>query len=311
MWRKMCPRQVRLDGVSFSVHSEVAGLARPQQREWLARAKERATRRTRRSAPKATGARSGWPWQGKTGYRAGTPFIAASHLRGSRHRQDNRGCRAATRIAAIDHPAGNCRPLSFAVSVDQVKLLMDVAAAQEVFAKRQNLGEVVIGFAYALKFHALEKLAELLKALPKATGSRGQARGRDISGGTKLVPPENSAPSFADLGVDKKTAAIARQLIALPAATREAIAQREDTLAHARRRQKGDALEQDVNIEKARGGDAPQRARRADCLAGAIRREPHPCGRSDDTPHAVGLSVSRRHGELRAFQDWGSGWWLA
>ncbi len=71
------------------------------------------------------------------------------------------------------------------------------------------------------------------------------------------------------------------------------------------------ALEQDVNIEKARGGDAPQRARRADCVAGAIRREPHPCGRSDDTPQAVGLSVSRRHGELSAFQDWGAGWWLA
>ncbi len=40
MWRKMCLRQVRLEGVSFSVHSEVAGLDAKEQREWLTRAKD-------------------------------------------------------------------------------------------------------------------------------------------------------------------------------------------------------------------------------------------------------------------------------
>ncbi len=110
------------------------------------------------------------------------------------------------------------KALSVAVGVDQVKLVMDVAAAQEVFAKRQNLGEVVIGFAYALKFHALAKLGDLLEAMPKATGEFTSAQ--KAHGGTRKEPPSSTA-TLAELGIDKKTSAVAQQLAALPAETRD------------------------------------------------------------------------------------------
>lgn len=144
------------------------------------------------------------------------------------------------------------KALAFAVGVDQVKLVMDVAAAQEVFAKRQKLGEEVIGYAHAIKFRALAKLGKLQEAMPKAKGSRGQARGRDISGGIVIAPPEKDTPSLDDLGVDKKTAAIARQLAALPPNLREAIAQRETTLAKVRRERKAEDVRRLVTLPDAK-----------------------------------------------------------
>ncbi len=110
------------------------------------------------------------------------------------------------------------KALSVAVGIDQVKLLMDVAAAQEVFAKRQDLGEVVIGFAHALKVHALAKLGDLLASMPKATGRSGPGRGK---AGTEAGPAFTNAPTLAELGIDKKTSAVAQQLAALPAETRD------------------------------------------------------------------------------------------
>ncbi len=124
------------------------------------------------------------------------------------------------------------KALSFAVGVDQVKLVMNVAAAQEVFAKRQHLGDVVIGFAHALWFHALAKLADTLAAMPKAGPQHSTGGG---SKGSTRVPLPNAPPTLAELGIDKKTSAVAQQLAGLDAKTREAIAQRETTLTEARR----------------------------------------------------------------------------
>ncbi len=104
---------------------------------------------------------------------------------------------------------------------------MDVAAAQEVFATRQRMGEAVIGQAHTLKTRALVKLGELLKDLPKATG--GGYGGKTTLDGSRREP-SNVTATLADYGLDKKTSHIAQQLAALPEATREAIAQREVTL---------------------------------------------------------------------------------
>jgi hypothetical protein len=61
------------------------------------------------------------------------------------------------------------------------------------------------------------KMGELLLVMKKAKGTQGQIRGRkpgssgraktDLSGGTKMEPPDNAAPTFAQLGIDKKVAA--------------------------------------------------------------------------------------------------------
>ena len=47
------------------------------------------------------------------------------------------------------------RRLAEAVTIPQFKLVSDMAAAQEVFATRQRLGEEITGYAHALKTEAL------------------------------------------------------------------------------------------------------------------------------------------------------------
>ena len=55
----------------------------------------------------------------------------------------------------------------------------DIAAAQQVFAARQRLGEDVVGLAHAIKTHALARLGELLAEMPKATTVIVAARASD------------------------------------------------------------------------------------------------------------------------------------
>ena len=139
--------------------------------------------------------------------------------------------------------------LVYAAGIDQVRLVMDVAAAQEVFATRQRMGEAVIGQAHALKTRALVKLGELLESLPKAKG--GEHGGKSRIDGSR-VEPSNPTLSYADLGVTKKLASVAQQLAALPAATREAIAQREVTLSQARREVKAKEVTKRVSLPDAK-----------------------------------------------------------
>ena len=139
--------------------------------------------------------------------------------------------------------------LAYAVGIDQVRLVMDVAAAQEVFATRQRMGEAVIGQAHALKTRALVKLGELLEALPKATGAAG-------IGKSKSAVPDRyhtqDGATYAELGVTKKLASVAQQLAALPEATREAIAQREVTLSQAKREIKAKEVTRRVSLPDAK-----------------------------------------------------------
>ena len=139
--------------------------------------------------------------------------------------------------------------LAYAVGIDQVRLVMDVAAAQEVFATRQRMGEAVIGQAHALKTRALVKLGELLKDLPKATGGQPY---RKPTPSTVIGVEKGQSATYADLGLTYKLAAVAQQLAALPEATREAIAQREVTLSQARREVKAAEVTRRVSLPDAK-----------------------------------------------------------
>jgi len=134
--------------------------------------------------------------------------------------------------------------LAHAVEIDQVRLVLDAAAAQEVFAKRQKLGEDVIGYAHTIKTRALARLGELLKKLPNAKpGPKGELRS----------PSErNYAPGLSDLGIDRKTSMVAQQLASLPAQTREAIAQRETTFSKVRREQTAEKIRKAVTLPDAK-----------------------------------------------------------
>lgn len=143
------------------------------------------------------------------------------------------------------------KALALAVGVDQVKLVLDVAAAQEVFVRRQKLGEDVIAAAYVLKTRALAKLGELLQQMPKATGvihrsKKGQTRG------SRGEPRVSEPSTLSDLGIDKKTSMVAQQLAALPEETREAIAQRETTITKVQRERKAAAIRKQVSLPDAK-----------------------------------------------------------
>ena len=96
--------------------------------------------------------------------------------------------------------------LAEAVTISQTKKIMDVAAAAEIYAKRQHLSEEAEQLAATVKVEALRKLGEMLKAAPKSTGAKGV--------GKSAVPKENR--TLADLGLTKKESAVAQKLASLP-----------------------------------------------------------------------------------------------
>ena len=139
--------------------------------------------------------------------------------------------------------------LTVAVGIDQVKLLMNVAAAQEVFAKRQKLGEDVIGYAHTIKIRALARLGELLKELDKRGSQHFTGGG---SKGSKREPLLDAPPTLDELGLTKKLSSVAQQLADLPPSTREAIAQRETTIGEALREQKKVDIQKTVSLPDAK-----------------------------------------------------------
>ena len=104
------------------------------------------------------------------------------------------------------------------VHVAHDRVVQRLQQAEEVFTKRQRLGEDVIAFAFALKSRALARLGELLADLAKAKGGTPYKSTRSNS-----EQVERTA-TLTDLGIDRKTSMVAQQLAAPLLATREAIA---------------------------------------------------------------------------------------
>ena len=142
------------------------------------------------------------------------------------------------------------RALQFVTTIHQAKLIADVAAAQELFAHRQRLSTEIENYAYSIKTYALAKLGELLAVMPKATG--GTHGGRPTKLGTKREPSSGAPSTLADYKLDKKTSAVAQQLAALPTPMRDAIAEREITLAQAKREIKAKDITRRVSLPEAK-----------------------------------------------------------
>ncbi len=167
------------------------------------------------------------------------------------------------RVTPTRATSGQCRRRWWRTSccppqrVEPSVIISSSRRGQEVFAKRQKLGEDVIGYAYTIKMRALAKLGELLKQLPKATGGLNEGAKNQLKGrasGTGNRPRQkivDTRPRLVTLGVDK-VAKVARQLAVLPSATRKAIAQRETTIARAVRETKAVALRKAVNLPTAK-----------------------------------------------------------
>lgn len=95
--------------------------------------------------------------------------------------------------------------LAAASTIQQAKAIADVAAAAEIYAQRQHLGEEAERMAASIKVEALRKLGEMLKETPKATGAKGI--------GTSAVP--NGNHTLSDLGLSKKESMVAQKLAGL------------------------------------------------------------------------------------------------
>lgn len=106
--------------------------------------------------------------------------------------------------------------LASAVTLPQLNAVADLAAAAELWARRQKLSDEAIGHAHRLNLVALRRMGEILLRAPKASGTRGQLHGRTVSGGSAVEPPEDSTPTLHDHGLDKKKSMVAQRLAKLP-----------------------------------------------------------------------------------------------
>uniref|UniRef100_A0A6M3LAH4 Putative methyltransferase n=1 Tax=viral metagenome TaxID=1070528 RepID=A0A6M3LAH4_9ZZZZ len=92
------------------------------------------------------------------------------------------------------------RMLAECTDLRQIKSIRDQAEALRQYAKVADESLDIQNSGAEIKLRAERRGGELLRAMEKAKGTRGQ-----LSGGTTVVPPGNS-PTLADLGLSKNQA---------------------------------------------------------------------------------------------------------
>jgi N6-adenosine-specific RNA methylase IME4 len=102
--------------------------------------------------------------------------------------------------------------LAEAKTIQDTKQIADIAAAAEIYARRQKLSQESIDYAHDIKIEALAQLGRMLKETPRNVGAVGS-----LVTGSKREPLKDDTPTLADLGLDKKTSSLAQKLAALPA----------------------------------------------------------------------------------------------
>jgi N6-adenosine-specific RNA methylase IME4 len=98
--------------------------------------------------------------------------------------------------------------LAEAKTMQETKVILDMATAAEVYAKRQKLGEEAISYATAIKIEALRQLGNMLKETDRNKGVR--LAGRSIGGA--IIEPPTDTPTLLELGLDKKISSLAQQV---------------------------------------------------------------------------------------------------
>ena len=100
-------------------------------------------------------------------------------------------------------------------TVVDAKVISDKAAALRKFADAQGWSVIQRAEISEIEIRAVARMGELLKAMPKAKGTRGQ-----LAGGSRRAPPADS-PTLAESGVTKKQSSRAQQVASVPAKERE------------------------------------------------------------------------------------------
>jgi site-specific DNA-methyltransferase (adenine-specific) len=116
--------------------------------------------------------------------------------------------------------------LAEAKTLQETKQIIDVAAAAEIYARRQHLGQEAIGYAHSIKIEALRLLGEMLRQTPRATG------GQPYQSST-CSDMEQVAPTLPSLGIERKTSMIAQRLADLPPEQFQAVRDGHSTITKA------------------------------------------------------------------------------
>jgi hypothetical protein len=106
--------------------------------------------------------------------------------------------------------------LAEAKTIQETKRIVDAAAAAEIYARRQKLGEEASDLAISIKVEALRKLGEMLKATPRAPSARGSAGPGRGKNGVPVGDSVLGAPTLTELGLTKRESAVAQKLAAMP-----------------------------------------------------------------------------------------------
>ena len=98
----------------------------------------------------------------------------------------------------------------------EAKQIADMAEAARVYLERTNASVATVNNATEIRLLAERQMGEFLKAMPKATGAKGNPGGQ----GAEIVRfPEGTTqqpPTLADIGITKKQSHVAQKLAAIP-----------------------------------------------------------------------------------------------
>lgn len=134
------------------------------------------------------------------------------------------------------------RLLSEAKTLQETKSVVDIAAAAEVYAKRQQLGEDAIGYAHEIKIYALRKLGEMIKAGKESGQIQAPHRPDKCS----------QAEQLSDIGISRKTSALAQKLSGLEADQVSSIAKRDQSITQVLRKETAERIRCEVSLPNAK-----------------------------------------------------------
>ncbi len=102
--------------------------------------------------------------------------------------------------------------LAEAKNAPEAKQIRDQAEALRVYIKQRDGSLEALNYAAELKLRAERRIGEIQREEPKARGTRGDFKGRNVSGGALKIPPEKDAPTLEDKGLSKKQSAAWQKL---------------------------------------------------------------------------------------------------
>lgn len=108
------------------------------------------------------------------------------------------------------------RMLDAANTIEEIVAFINYADMARKWAKRVKAGLAAQNRAAEFKLRGERKLGGVLRQMEKATGNAGALAGRDSSGGCIVQPPEESRPTYAELGIEKTWAMRTQYIEALP-----------------------------------------------------------------------------------------------